>query len=129
MKVNASEQVFETASLIWLDIHGGLIFMVHEHGTWAGCPDKWSGQEYEPIQVDESRSPVVRGFGYLMHMAREGRSGITLYRTGQPISTEQGYRANVEEHDDGWTMTDSYGRVLELRVKHGVALWSVSHWP
>lgn len=129
MKVNASEQVFEAANLIWLNVHGGLMFVVHEHGMWIGCPDKWTGQEYAPIQVDEGRPAVVRGFGYLMHMAREGGSICSLYHTGQPISSEQGYGADVEEHDDGWTMTDSYGRVLELRVKQGVALWSVSHWP
>jgi len=129
MRVAASEQVFETANLIWLDVHGGLMFMVHEYGTWIGCPDRWAGQAYDPIQVGEGRSAVVRGFGYLFHLARDGRSIVSLGQTGQPISKEQGYKAGVEEHDDGWTMTDSYGRVLELRVKQGVALWSASHWP
>lgn len=129
MKVSASEQVFEQASLIWLDVHGGLMFMVHEYGTWIGCPDKWDGQPYDPIQVEGGRPPVVRGFGYLMHLARDGRSICSLHQTGQPISGEQGYRADVEEREDGWTISDSYGRVLELRVKWGIALWSVSLWP
>lgn len=129
MIVNASEQVFGDASLLWLDVHGGLMFMVHAHGTWTGCPDKWDGREYEPIQVADGRPAVRRGFGYLMHLARDGRSMISLGRTGQPVKEEKGYRADVQEHEDGWTVSDSYGRVLELRVRHGAALWHVSHWP
>jgi hypothetical protein len=129
MRVNASEQVFEDANLLWLDVHGGLMFMIHAHGTWQGCPDKWTGEEYPPIQVEEGRPAVCRGFGYLMHLARDGRSAISLGQTGQPIKEEKGYAADVQEHEDGWTVTDSYGRVLELRVRWGAALWSVSHWP
>lgn len=129
MRVSASEQVFEDASLLWVNVHGGLMFLVHADGTWQGCPDKWDGQGYDLVEVDEGRPPVVRGFGYLMHRSRSGLASINLYRTGQPIKSEQGYGADVLEHVDGWTVTDSYGRRLELRVRWGQALWHVSRWP
>lgn len=129
MLVNASEQIFEDANLLWLDLHGGLMFLIHAHGTWQGCPDKWDGQEYEPIGVEEGRPAIVRGFGYLFAKARRGFTSISLFALGQPVSKEKGYHADVLEHTDGWTITDSYGRKLELRVRLGEALWSISHWP
>lgn len=129
MSVSASEQVFEDASLFWFNVHGGLMFMVHADGSWQGCPDKWEGQDYDPIQVEKGRPPVIRGFGFLMHAARVGAVSINLHRTGQPVKPEKSYTASVEEHEDGWTVSDSYGRVLELRVKRGAALWHVSRWP
>ena len=120
MKVQAAEQMFESGSfLLWLDVHGGLIFLVSDKGIWRGWPDKWSGELVDP-NLAGLKPSVERGFAYLIERAN------LLPIIGLPIEKEQPYQAACEERADGWVLTDFYGRKLELRPD---STWHVAFWP
>lgn len=126
MKVQAAEQMFESGSfLLWLDVHGGLIFLVSDKGIWRGWPDKWSGEDVGPGLVDLD-PPVKGGFAHLIERID------LLPAIGEPLWKERPYQAECSTfcRDDigvpNWLVTDSYGRKLELRSD---ATWHVRVWP
>jgi len=115
VKLEAAEQLFERvdggiSSLLWIaHPRRGLMFLLHDHGNWQGWPDTWDGQ---PVTC----AGAERGFAHLVQ--RAGLEPII----GQAMRAEQPYRAEVEElEEDGWKMTDSWGRKLRLLV--GPARW------
>lgn len=118
--VDAAEQVFARddggcSSLLWIDHPTRpLLFLLHDFQFWRGWPDAWDGQAVEV-------AGAVRGFGYLVQ--RAGLEAIV----GQAVRPEQAYRADVEELEDGWRLTDGWGRLLRLESRPEVRWW-VEGW-
>lgn len=127
MRLDAAEQVFKRAdggcsSLLWLDHPTRpVILMLHDYGLWRGWPDEWVGQHVDGEEVPVGHVDTDQGFGYLVRQAN------LTPRIGHAIREEQSYRAEVEELEGGWRLTDSYGRLLELKAMP--SHWCVVGWP
>lgn len=127
MEVAAAEQLFErkdggeeaqnVVSLLWIDHpQRPLIFLLHDYGHWRAWPDTWDGRP-----VKDPHPGTVQGFAFLIE--RVGLGSLL----GTFIWPEQSYRAEIEELEGGWRLTDSWGRTLRLVV--GPVHWSVERWP
>lgn len=106
--VDAAEQVFVRedggcSSLLWID-HPmqPLIFLLHDYQYWHGWPDLWDMLVSGFVAI----AGAERGFGYLIQRAE--------LAIGNAVRSEQSYRVDLEEQEDGWLLTDSYGRLLHL---------------
>ncbi|RKY69324.1 MAG: hypothetical protein DRQ02_01305 [Candidatus Latescibacterota bacterium] len=107
----AADQQFTHGQIIWINWERPLIFVLSEYGDWIAYPDKWDGEPIEiPIVIPGRYSVPVRGFGHLY-------AKLKLWaHFGYALKPEKPYMASVVAFEDGWKLTDSYGRVLRLEL-------------